>query len=973
MRTHLTLLILALTTLLQPSITAQEYTSFERPIASTENLLPDLDKVDSTLLIPLPEHPRPDFERINWINLNGTWQFTFDQEVGQQAAVRDVTPSFDQEITVPFGWGSPLSGVANEGNKGYYARDVFIPSVWRNQRIFLVIGACEYDTQIYFNGRLVGSHQGGYTPIEVELTYSLTGFDDVPQHLLIIADDTPDDRRPTGKQGYGDVRGIWQTVYLEPRGQKYIDYVHFSPYIDNSIVKVEVGLSAALANNEGIRLHFPNGEEADYFFKPEKYNQSSLVQSFLVNLHNQHLWSLDDPYLYRVEVSLTRDYIPRDVVKTYWGQRNVGVAPLPGTEFPYITLNGKPVYLQMTLDQSYHPEGYYTYPTDEAMRRDIEITKELGLNGNRIHVKVEVPRKLFYADSLGVLIMQDTPNWWAGENEYSHGEWERVLRGQIRRDFNHPSIFAWVNFNETWGLITTRKADGFSQYHWLTQRWVEKMYTLTKTLDPTRLCEDNSPCNQDHVITDINSWHAYLPGNAWDEKIEEYCKNTVNGSIFNYIGGHHQTNAPLINSECGNVWGYEGATGDVDITWDYHQMINAFRRHPQCAGWIYTEHHDVINEWNGYVRADRTPKVDGLDEFVPGMTMRDFHAPYYISPRCPLIQDVKAGGTVTISNYLSVITDVDPGGMTLETSLAGWDDLGQPIDPQLIANAEIPFTAYAHEILEPLTVTAPQRNGLYVVRFILRDGKGDILHRNFVLLHVKGGTTAAGQPNLFIRSFTPTSYTQSEWSIRENYPMNGQKANGFGSGYFEYKVTVPDNSKLKRLKAVTLIFEASAKRFNGKDERYSEAEGDFMRGAGIADPGGLPNSYPQTDMHPYPSRLAVRVNNKTVTTIDLPDDPADHRGALSWQAQGDSRTLDEAGSHGYLQQVTIPTYLAKPGETLTIRFEILDSSAHGLAIYGAGCGQYALDPTIVFEIRDKNAALPVRSGWGNTTRPTKRK
>ena len=165
--------------------------------------------------IPLPEHPRPDFERPDWINLNGTWQFTFNTERGQYAAENDITAAFDHQITVPFGWGSPLSGVAEEGNKGYYARDIVIPRAWRNQRIFLVIGACEWDTQIYFNGRHIASHQGGYTPFEVEITWNLTGFDDVPQHLVIVADDTPNDQRLSGKQGLADrlSRSTWPALH----------------------------------------------------------------------------------------------------------------------------------------------------------------------------------------------------------------------------------------------------------------------------------------------------------------------------------------------------------------------------------------------------------------------------------------------------------------------------------------------------------------------------------------------------------------------------------------------------------------------------------------------------------------------------------------------------------------------------------------------------------------------------------------
>ena len=219
---------------------------------------------------------------------------------------------------------------------------------------------------------------------------------------------------------------------------------------------------------------------------------------------------------------------------------------------------------------------------------EILLSKKVGLNGNRIHIKVEVPRKLYWADKLGLLIMADTPNFWGEPVPEAREDWENCLREQVERDYNHPSIFAWVNFNETWGLRTG------GTYLPETQEWVRSMYHLTKSLDPSRLVEDQSACNHDHVESDINSWHAYCRGYVWEDTIKEYSDKTFPGSTFNYIGGNAQNGAPMINSECGNVWGYEGSAGDCDYTWDYHIMMDAFRRYPKCAGWLYTEHHDVI-------------------------------------------------------------------------------------------------------------------------------------------------------------------------------------------------------------------------------------------------------------------------------------------------------------------------------------------------------------------------------------------
>ncbi len=169
-----------------------------------------------------------------------------------------------------------------------------------------------------------------------------------------------------------------------------------------------------------------------------------------------------------------------DEVKTYFGMRKISVMHLPGTSFPYIALNNKPIYLQLTLDQCYHPEGYYTYPSDAFMRDEILRSKKIGLNGNRLHIKVEIPRKLYWADKLGLLIMADVPNSWGEPGPEMRKEWQYAMEQMIDRDFNHPSIFSWVLFNETWGLFSR---DGEQRvYADSTAQWVEQVYHLAKNL-----------------------------------------------------------------------------------------------------------------------------------------------------------------------------------------------------------------------------------------------------------------------------------------------------------------------------------------------------------------------------------------------------------------------------------------------------------------------------------------------------------
>jgi hypothetical protein len=886
--------------------------------------------------IPLPEHPRPDFERTQWVNLNGYWSFTFDEALAGKALAGEDCSVLDRKILVPFPWGSKLSEVEDLGDVAWYGRKITVPQSWKGKRVFLVVGASDWDTQVWLDGNEVGRHQGGYTPFECELKDVRFGQ---AQQLVIKADDTPSDAHLYGKQGYGNARGIWQTVYLEARGENYISSLHFTPDIDNSNVKVDVALAAPAAEGESFTLAFKTGGQDTFSGEIAGKDKAS----FTIPIKDQHLWDLDDPFLYEVTASLGN----QDEVNSYFGQRKVGVMPFPGADFNYVALNNKPLYLQLCLDQSYHPEGFYTFPSDEFMKNEIQISKNLGLNGNRIHIKVEVPRKLYWADKLGLLIMADTPNFWGEPVPEAREDWENCLRAQVERDYNHPSIFAWVNFNETWGLFTG------GTYLPETQEWVRSMYHLTKSLDPSRLVEDQSACNHDHVESDINSWHAYCRGFVWEEEIKKYVDGTFPGSTYNYIGGNKQNGAPMINSECGNVWGYEGSAGDCDYTWDYHIMMDAFRRNPKCAGWLYTEHHDVINEWNGYVKYDRSPKIDGLDELVPGMTIADFQSHYYISPVKYLYTENKAGGWVDLPFYASFMTDKDPGALSLDTELVGWDNLGE-FHSFETNSIPVKFEPFLSAPIGHQRVNIPATNGLYLLRMVLKNDKGEVLHHNFTTFRVKNGKDAVPEKARLL-TFAPSSFSAQEWSLKQTSIYDGLKVDGFGHGYFEYTVTIPKDINLEQISSAELVFEASAKQLFGKDKEGDEIQGDYMLGKGTFDPCKSLNSYAMTDKVLWPSKMEVSINGAVIGRHDLADDPADHRGILSWGSQPNSKRMCEAGSYGELVRMNIPLNQI-PAEdilrsrTVVIRFSVPASDLDGgLAIYGKDFGRYPLDPTVILK------------------------
>ena len=888
--------------------------------------------------IPLPEHPNPIFQRDYWMNLNGIWQFQFDEHnQGIQEKWFEQT-GFADEITVPFPWGSDLSGQDDLADIGWYQRQIQVPEDW-DQPIFLIIGASDWETKVWLDNQYIGKHQGGYIPFEFELTNFLSKGKS--HRLTIRVDDTRRSFTLYGKQGYGNARGIWQTVYMEQRSENYIQSVKCTPDIDSELVTVDVILEKQVqdSTSTSIEILTPNGTINSKALFIKNRNKATVR----IPIRDPKLWTLEDPYLYEVKVTLNKD-----LVNTYFGMRKVSVVNLPGTEIPYIALNNKPIYLQMALDQSYHPEGFYTFPSDQFMREEIERSKSIGLNGIRVHIKVEVPRKLYWADKLGLLVMEDLPNSWGEPDEPMRRESVYTLEEMIKRDYNHPSIFSWVLFNETWGLNSyqlTQEGTYQRAYTPETMKWVESMYQYAKSLDQSRLIEDNSICcGRGHTITDINSWHAYLPGYEWDEHLQMISDSTFVGSSFHYENGYKQGPEPNFNSECGNVWGYQGSTGDVDWSYDYHRMMNTFRMFPKIGGWLYTEHHDVINEWNGYWRFDRSEKFTGMEQIVAGMSLKDLHAPIYLSTGNEITYDAEPGETIEVPLFLSSMTDVITSQtLKLEYTLSLIDQAGQEVNMET-QNKSIDYTPWMQQSISPLQVRLPNKSGLVKCALILKQNDGTILHRNFVHFVISGSRTVTGTT---ILSKRPDSYISQKWNGKQWEVMEGLKVNGSGSGHFTYEIKWP--GELSNISPEEAYFqvEVSAKELFQKDKEDYDPNQDFMRGSLVANSSN-PNSYPMTDETMHPSSCTVTINGRTLGTYPLPDDPADHRGILSWHAQPQDRKLREAGSYGFLLKVPIPEELIEDirGKGVAT-IQLSTDSGNGLAIYGKEFGRYPVDVGIV--------------------------
>lgn len=899
--------------------------------------------------IPRPEHPRPDWQRTDWLNLNGTWSFRLEP-IGEGAGTSwedGEAKDFPERIEVPFSWSSPLSGIGkNEAGIGWYRRTV----AWRPEaagsRIFLHFGAVDYRCDVWVNGVHAGSHQGGYGNFEFEVTDRWNAVGE--NTILVRAEDADGDNQARGKQGYGEIRGIWQPVWLEARPMVYVRDAKFRTSLDGR-VEVTARIVAKEASAATLALRFQDGTVEHAEELTLAAGENTVHTSFQVA--EPRLWSPETPHLYEGELRLTAAS-GEDAVATYFGIREISTARFGQRDYRWITLNGKPIYLNGTLDQSFHPTGYFTYPTDEDMRDEIFLMKRLGLNFARIHIKPEEPRKLYWADKLGLLIMQDMPCFWGEPGESARTAYESEAREVIERDYNHPSIFSWIMFNETWGLKSGKAAgsltgDEFGNMNYLpeTQEWVQGIYRWAKETDPTRLVEDNSACNWDHVETDLNTWHFYVNGyEKVREHIDNVVANTYPGSTFNYIGGRTQTDAPLMNSECGNVWGIEHSAGDSDLAWHYHYMLNEFRRHDKMCGFVFTEFRDVTNEFNGYYRLDGTEKDFGYGEFVPGMTLADLHASDFIVIDAPPSQTVAAGAKVSVPLLRSSFSD-RYHGRTLQLAWELWhDDLGVRVVADRGERA-VAWEDYGVAELAPLEIAMPKQDAVAVLALRLVAEGGETVSRNFVAFDVRGdGSVPESNGGIRTVSVPVGGFSQQTFAVQWE-AIQGAKVSGAGAGAFAYEVRLPEREELALIGDIEIAFEAGAKRVlarNLEGVKTSDHGIGYMHGAS-AYVEYNPNTYYMTDEMRHESKVTVCIDGEPVGSVHLPDDPADARGVLSWHYQPVDNRLDEAGSYGYLCRIKVPGRIAaKLDRNRRFRLE-LRAGEGGLALYGRNAGRHPLD------------------------------
>lgn len=900
--------------------------------------------------IPKPEHPRLDARRPFWANLNGRWQFRFDpnDQGTEQGWEKPDAPGYDRTIVVPFPWESELSGiheVKGAPKVGWYRRHFTIPQNFpAKDRIWLRFGAVDWHADVWVNGQKVAAHEGGYTPFEADITGVLRR--DADNLVVVRAFDPTDPNLPTGKQvgWYTPSSGIWQTVWMEARPATYIAGFHLATTSQPAAVRftVEVAGCEMAKYQLGFGKGQPGIDSSLVTFEPagaakeHQTGEKPHVVKLESNVRDAQLWTPENPYLYDVTLEL-RDAGGKliDSIDTYFGLRTIGHGEFGDAKFERILLNGKPIYLRTALDQSFNPRGLYTAPDDDFLKRDLMIAKTMGLNGLRIHIKPDEPRRLYWADKLGVLIMQDMPNTWR-QTPQARTAWEQTMREAVARDRNHPSIIAWVAFNETWGL--GKPADYKNDRD--TQGWVSRMVELIRDLDGhERLVEDNSPCNYDHIVnTDLNSWHFYIDNYERAKRhIEGVVEKTQPGSIFNYCPGLAQSNRPLINSEYGAV---SAGGGDRDISWGLRDLTTQLRRQPKIQGFVYTELSDIEWEHNGLVNYDRTHKRFGYDTWVPNMQPADLLGADFVGYDAPPAIVGKPGETIKVPIFVSHYSDRE-GPVTLSYWVSGYDsraDIRTVIAP---VNVPIKWRPYDVVNLEPIPITLPDYPFVGALSLTLRDAKNQRLAANFVNLVVKPARPSPRVerrgPNDITVRFEPGSFASEHWAEPAKAPAG--KVYGRGKGFFEYRIALPATVVKAHPQSIVYLFEASSK---AKRERV-----DWPERVNRQD-------YPQTDLaRPWPSSLAVHLNGRLVARVNLPDDAADARGVLSHLAGV------EHGSHGELVDGKIDltdfdrAQLAA-GAPLVLRLAVPEDAPHagGLCIYGASTGELPLDPTLQIHTRD---------------------
>lgn len=584
------------------------------------------------MAVPRDEYPRPQFERADWICLNGEWTCEFD--FGHSGLERGWPSSqgFSKRIIVPFCPESELSGIGYKDfiEDFWYQRFIDIPASWGDRHVRLNFGAVYYEAEVFIDGHFATRHIGGTSSFSTDIT-SLVSPGNRHSLVVHVKSNLRSMLQAAGKQSlhygsyscdYTRTTGIWQSVWMEPVAAEGLVDVQMQPDIDQKQIVIRPRFFSE--NGGWLQVAVKEGNRVVARQKVKASNSSMVV----LPLKNMKTWSPEEPFLYDVELTVTnRDGQPIDQVKSYVGVRKVHF------EGNRIYLNNQPFYQRLVLDQGFYPDGIWTAPSDEALRHDIELSMQAGFNGARLHQKVFEERFHYWADRLGYLTWGEASSWGMDCNEVETArnflaEWGEI----VARDRNHPSIITWTPLNEEWNPDRREYP-----------RLVENLYALTKQLDPTRPFHDSS--GGVHAKTDIWTAHTYEqdPDKLRDQIINGgRMMETPRGIIDNYRGNfgfngaaytsaytfpdyHHDM--PYLIDEFGGIkWNpSQQLSGSQTESWGYgepprsleefytrleHQVEVLLSLSEQVWGYCYTQLTDVEQEQNGIYYYDRKSKFD---------------------------------------------------------------------------------------------------------------------------------------------------------------------------------------------------------------------------------------------------------------------------------------------------------------------------------------------------------------------------
>jgi beta-galactosidase/beta-glucuronidase len=586
------------------------------------HLAVDLSVTSEESTKPRPEYPRPQFVRPLWMNLNGIWEFSFDDTNEGLRRGWELGLPLEKQIVVPFPYQSELSGINDKSihEVVWYARDLEIPAEWRDMNLLLHFGAVDYQCTVWINGEQAGRNRGGHTPFSMNIApYINPGRN----RITVRVEDSQSPEQPRGKQSstglphdidYYCTSGIWQTVWLEPVPAIRIDHLKFFPSAREKVLDIQVFLHAP-STECCIEAEVSAGGQ---IVAHRIVEGTSAMAMFRMHIPDLSAWSPDAPYLYDVRIKLKQGNETLDEVVSYTGIRDVAVRR------GKCELNDRPVYLRMILDQGYWPQSYLAAPSDEALRADVEWVKRLGFNGVRKHQKIEDPRWLYWCDKIGLLVWEEMPNcrvWSAQAEEYLMAEWAKA----VTRDANHPSIIAWVPVNESMGF------PGLKENHPAQYAFIENMVNLTRATDAFRPVIDNDGWEHSD-ITDICAIHDYtptanllreryrttleqgkLPPHVWiDNKPLFVLGSRYRGQpiVLSEVGGFLQC-PPELNEKRDMLFDFYGSwrTRDEFLA-KYRDLMEGIASLGFVSGFCYTQLTDIEQETNGLLTYDRHPKLD---------------------------------------------------------------------------------------------------------------------------------------------------------------------------------------------------------------------------------------------------------------------------------------------------------------------------------------------------------------------------